>query len=133
DGVVLANAGHFDNEISRVDLEKAAKSKRRVREFVDEYTLPGGKRAYLVADGRLVNIAAGQGHPVVIMDMSFAIQAVSAGYVADHAAELKPRVYPVPANLDLKVAQLKLRSLGIGIDRLTKEQRTYIESWREGT
>jgi len=133
DGVVLANAGHFDNEISRVDLEKAAKSKRRVREFVDEYTLPGGKRAYLVAEGRLVNIAAGQGHPVEIMDMSFAIQAVSAGYLADHATTLRPRVYPVPAALDLKVARLKLRSMGLRIDRLTAAQRAYLESWREGT
>jgi adenosylhomocysteinase len=133
DGVVLANAGHFDNEISKPDLEKAAKGKRRVREFVDEYTLPGGKRAYLVAEGRLVNLAAGQGHPVEIMDMSFAIQAVSAGYLADHAARLPPRVYPVPPALDLKVARLKLRNLGLGIDRLTAAQRAYLQSWREGT
>ena len=133
DGVVLANAGHFDNEISKPDLEKAAKSKRRVREFVDEYALPGGKRVYLVAEGRLVNIAAGQGHPVEIMDMSFAIQAVSAGYLADHATTLGPRVYPVPAALDLKVARLKLQSMGLRIDRLTAAQRAYLESWREGT
>src|SRR6266571_2862395 len=89
DGVVLANAGHFDNEISKAELEKSAKAKRRVREFVDEYTLTGGKRANLVAEGRLVNIAAGQGHPVEIMDMSFAIQAVSAGYLAQNASRLK--------------------------------------------
>src|SRR2546423_9360908 len=133
DGVVLANAGHFDNEISKPDLEKTAKSKRRVREFVDEYALPGGKRVYLVAEGRLVNIAAGQGHPVEIMDMSFAIQAVSAGYLADHATTLGPRVYPVPAALDLQVARLKLQSMGIRIDHLTKAQRAYLESWREGT
>ncbi len=133
DRVVLGNAGHFDNEISKADLDRLSKTKKKVREFVDEYVFPDGKRIHLIAEGRLLNIAAGQGHPVEIMDMSFAIQAVSAGYLADHAAELKPRVYPVPANLDLKVAQLKLRSLGIGIDRLTKEQRTYLESWREGT
>src|SRR2546426_2453821 len=133
DGVVLANAGHFDNEISKADLEKTAKSKRRVREFVDEYALPGGKRVYLVAEGRLVNIAAGQGHPVEIMDMSFAIQAVSAGYLADRAATLLPRVDPVPPALDLKVARLKLRSMGLRIDRLTAAQRAYLESWREGT
>src|SRR5213596_328302 len=133
DRVVLGNAGHFDNEISKADLDRLSKTKKKVREFVDEYVFPDGKRIHLIAEGRLLNIAAGQGHPVQIMDMSFAIQAVSAGYLADHAAELKPRVYPVPANLDLKVAQLKLRSLGIGIDRLTKEQRTYLESWREGT
>jgi adenosylhomocysteinase len=133
DQVVLANAGHFDNEISKADLERASKQKRRVREFVDEYLLPNGKRIHLLAEGRLVNIAAGQGHPVEIMDMSFAIQAVSAGYLAEHAGGLKPRVYPVPASLDLKVARLKLRSSGIRTDRLTKAQRAYLESWREGT
>src|SRR2546421_103146 len=133
DGVVLANAGHFDNEISKPDLEKTAKSKRRVREFVDEYALPGGKRVYLVAEGRLVNIAAGQGHPVEIMDMSFAIQAVSAGYLADHATTLGPRVYPVPAAPDLKGARLKLQSMGLRIDRLTAAQRACLESWREWT
>ena len=95
--------------------------------------IPLSKRAYLIAEGRLVNIAAGQGHPVEIMDMSFAIQAVSAGYLADHAARLKPRVYPVPAELDRKVANLKIRSMGIRIDRLTREQRAYLESWQEGT
>jgi len=133
DGVVLANAGHFDNEISKADLGKAAKSKRRVREFVEEYTLPGGKRAYLVAEGRLVNITAGQGHPVEIMDMSFAIQAVAAGYLAQNSPRLQPRVYPVPPALDLKVARLKLRSMGVRIDHLTKAQRAYLESWQEGT
>jgi len=133
DRVVLANAGHFDNEISRADLEKTAKEKRKVREFVDEYVLPNGKRIHLLAEGRLVNIAAGQGHPIEIMDMSFAIQAVSAGYLAEHAGRLKPRVYPVPQTLDLKVARLKLRSLGIRTDRQTKAQRAYLESWREGT
>ncbi len=133
DSVVLANAGHFDNEISKADLERTAKSKRLVREFVEEYALPGGKRAYLVAEGRLVNIAAGQGHPVEIMDMSFAIQAVSAGYLAMNADRLGPHVYPVPHALDQKVAKLKLRSMGIRTDRLTKSQRAYLESWQEGT
>ncbi|HKZ23738.1 MAG TPA: adenosylhomocysteinase, partial [Thermoplasmata archaeon] len=133
DGVVLANAGHFDNEISKADLDRVAKGKRRVREFVDEYTLPGGKRAYLLAEGRLVNLAAGQGHPVEIMDMSFSIQALSAGYLAQKAERLKPGVHPVPPELDLRVAHLKLRSLGIRLDRLTKEQRAYLDSWKEGT
>ena len=133
DQVVLANAGHFDNEISKADLERIAKAKRKVREFVDEYVLPNGKRIHLLAEGRLVNIAAGQGHPVEIMGMSFAIQAVSAGYLAESAGRLRPRVYPVPESLDLKVARLKLRSLGIRTDRLSKAQRTYLESWREGT
>src|SRR5881296_2220776 len=133
DQVVLANAGHFDNEISKADLERHSKGKRRVREFVDEYTLPGGKRVYLVAEGRLVNIAAGQGHPVEIMDMSFAIQGVSIGYLADRAATLGPRIYAVPSDLDLKVARLKLRSMGVRIDHLTKAQRAYLNSWQEGT
>jgi adenosylhomocysteinase len=133
DGVVLANAGHFDNEISRADLEKIAKTKRRAREFVDEYTLPGGKRAYLLAEGRLVNLAAGQGHPVEIMDMSFAIQADSVAHLARHARRLKPRVYPVPKAIDDRVARLKLKTLGLRIDRLSVVQRNYIASWREGT
>ncbi len=133
DGVVLANAGHFNNEISLKDLEKAAKGKRRVREFVDEYTLAGGKRIYVLAEGRLVNLAAGQGHPVEIMDMSFAIQAVSAAHLAKHAGELEPRVYAVPEALDEKVARLKLETMGVRIDSLSAAQTKYLESWREGT
>jgi adenosylhomocysteinase len=133
DGVVLANAGHFNNEISKTDLERAAKSTRRVREFVEEYTLPGRKRAYLLADGRLVNLAAGQGHPVEIMDMSFAIQAVSAAHLAEHAQKMEPRVYPVPARLDEKVARLKLKTMGIRIDALSSGQKKYLASWEEGT
>lgn len=133
DGVVLANAGHFDNEIAVADLEAQSKGKRRVREFVNEYTLPNGHRAYLLAEGRLVNLAAGQGHPVEIMDMSFAIQAISASYLAEHAKELAPGVYPVPETLDDKVADLKLKTLGLRIDRLTAEQKKYLASWEEGT
>ena len=133
DGVVLANAGHFDNEIARAELEKAAKSKRRARDFVDEYTLPGGKRVYLLAEGRLVNLAAGQGHPVEIMDMSFAIQAASIAHLAKNASRLKPRVHPVPEAIDEKVARLKLKSLRLRIDTLSPAQRKYIGSWREGT
>ena len=133
DGVVLANAGHFNYEFARADLESHAKAKRRVRELVEEYTLPGGKRAYLIAEGRLVNLAAGQGHPVEIMDMSFAIQAVSAAYLAEHAKELAPGVYPVPAALDDEVAQLKLKTLGLAIDSLTPAQKAYLASWKEGT
>jgi len=133
DGVVLANAGHFDNEISKADLKKAAKSKRRVREFVDEYVLPGGKRAYLLAEGRLVNLAAGQGHPVEIMDMSFALQAASIAHVARRRGGLKPGVYPVPAPIDEKVARLKLATMGLRIDRLSAAQRAYAGSWTEGT
>ena len=133
DGVVLANAGHFNNEISIKDLERAAKSKRRVREFVDEYAVAGGKRIDVLAEGRLVNLAAGQGHPVEIMDMSFSIQAVSAAHLARHAGELEPRVYPVPEPLDEKVAHLKLKTMGIRIDSLSPAQKKYLESWHEGT
>src|SRR5207237_2911453 len=112
DQVVLGNAGHFDNEVSKADLERLAKSKRRVREFVEEYVLADGKRIHLVAEGRLLNIAAGQGHPVETMDMSFAIQAVPAGSLPRHAAELKPPADPVPQDLDLTVARLQLNRLG---------------------
>ena len=133
DRVVLANAGHFNNEISIHDLERTAKSKRRVREFVDEYTLSGGKRVHVLAEGRLVNLAAGQGHPVEIMDMSFSIQAVSAAHLAKHATELEPRVYAVPEALDDKIARLKLKTMGIRIDSLSTAQKKYLESWHEGT
>ncbi len=133
DGVVLANAGHFNNEISKADLEAAAKKTRRVREFVEEYTLPGGKRVNLLAEGRLVNLAAGQGHPVEIMDMSFAIQALSAAHLASHAKSLKPKVYPVPPALDEKVARWKLRTMGVRIDSLSPGQKKYLGSWDEGT
>ncbi len=132
DGCVLANAGHFDNEISKTDLERRGK-KRRVREFVDEYTLPGGKKVYLLSEGRLVNLAAGQGHPVEIMDMSFSIQALCAEHLARNPGKLPRKVLPVPAELDERVARLKLTAMGISIDSLSASQRAYTESWREGT
>ena len=132
DGCVLANAGHFDNEISKADLERLGK-RRRVREFVDEYALPGGKKVYLLAEGRLVNLAAGQGHPVEIMDMSFSIQALSADHLARQAGTLAKKVHPVPPDIDDRVARLKLSSMGLSIDALTPAQRAYTESWREGT
>ena len=132
DGCVLANAGHFDNEISKAGLERVGK-RRRVRELVDEYALKGGKKVYLLAEGRLVNLAAGQGHPVEIMDMSFSIQALCAGFLARSAASLGRRVVPVPQELDERVARLKLETMGVAIDALTKSQRRYLESWTEGT
>ncbi len=132
DGCVLANAGHFDNEISKADLDRLGK-RRRVRELVDEYALKGGKKVYLLAEGRLVNLAAGQGHPVEIMDMSFSIQALCAGFLARSAASLGKRVVPVPPEIDERVARLKLETTGVVIDALTKEQRRYLESWTEGT
>jgi adenosylhomocysteinase len=133
DGCVMANSGHFDNEISKEALKKLAKSVRRVREFVDEYALRDGRRLYLLAEGRLVNLAAGQGHPVEIMDMSFAIQALCAQHLALNGREMKPGVYEVPKELDDKVAMLALRTNKIEIDQLTKIQKAYLSTWREGT
>jgi len=132
DGCVLANAGHFDNEVSKADLERLGK-KRRVREFVDEYALKNGKKVYLLAEGRLVNLAAGQGHPAEIMDMSFSIQALSAEFLARKAESLGKRVVPVPEEIDDRVARLKLDTLGVGLDALTPDQRRYLETWSEGT
>ena len=132
DRCVLANAGHFDNEVSKADLERIGE-RRRVREYVDEYALPDGKKLYLLAEGRLVNLAAGQGHPVEIMDMSFSIQALCAEHIARHADTLGKQVVPVPLEIDDRVALLKLGAMGIAIDTLTREQRRYLESWTEGT
>ncbi|TLZ57257.1 MAG: adenosylhomocysteinase, partial [Methanobacteriota archaeon] len=132
DGCVLANAGHFDNEVSKADLERLGK-KRRVREFVDEYALKGGRKVYLLAEGRLVNLAAGQGHPAEIMDMSFSIQALCAEFLARNAESLGRRVVPVPEQIDDRVARLKLDTLGTRIDALTVDQRRYLETWSEGT
>lgn len=133
DGCVLANAGHFDNEVSKQALDKLSKGHRKVRESVDEYGLKNGKKVYLLAEGRLVNLAAGQGHPVEIMDMSFAIQALCLEYLDFSAQTLEPDVYDVPDHLDDMVARLKLETMGVKIDRLSKEQQSYVRSWREGT
>ena len=133
DGVVLANTGHFNVEISIPALEAASSSRRRVRESVEEFVLKDGRRAYLVAEGRLVNLAVGQGPPVEIMDMSFAIQALCARHLAEHAKGMEPRVHEVPEALDLQVARLALKAFGVGIDALSPEQRRYVESWTEGT
>ena len=133
DGCVLANSGHFDNEISKAALEKLSKKHRKVREMVEEYQLKNGRKVYLLADGRLVNLAAGQGHPVEIMDMSFAIQALCLEYLDFSAQTLEPDVYDVPDHLDDMVARIKLETMGIRIDRLSKGQQNYVRSWREGT
>ncbi|MGA2987334.1 MAG: adenosylhomocysteinase [Terriglobia bacterium] len=132
-GAVVANSGHFNVEIDIPALEKLAVSKRQTREFVDEYTLRGGKKIYLLGEGRLINLAAAEGHPAVVMDMSFADQALSAEYVVKNAKKLEPKVYPVPADIDQNVAKLKLQSLGVNIDTLTREQAKYLASWSEGT
>ena len=133
DGAIVANSGHFNVEIDIPALEKLAKSKRRTREFVDEYTMPNGRKVYLLGEGRLINLAAAEGHPAVVMDMSFADQALSAEYVVKNAKKLGPQVYPVPADIDQNVAKLKLKSLGVKIDTLTPEQAKYLASWSEGT
>jgi adenosylhomocysteinase len=133
DGAILANTGHFDVEIDKPALKGLAKSTREVREHVAEYVLPDDRRVYLLADGRLVNLAAAEGHPAVVMDMSFADQALSAEWVAKNHATLEKRVYDVPDDIDREVAKLKLATLGIEIDTLTPEQERYLSSWREGT
>ncbi|MCU0860836.1 MAG: adenosylhomocysteinase [Methanomassiliicoccales archaeon] len=133
DCCVMGNSGHFDNEISKAALDAYAGAPRKVREFVDEYSLPGGRKAYLIGEGRLMNLAAGQGHPVEIMDMSFSIQALAMEYLVRNHSSLRPQVYNVPPELDQVVARLKLRTMGVSIDSLTKEQEKYLSTWQEGT
>ncbi len=133
DGCVLGNSGHFDNEISKTALEALSGPPLRVRESVDQYTFRDGRHAYLIAEGRLMNLAAGQGHPVEIMDMSFAIQALSLEHLVRHHATLQPKVYNVPEELDQMVARTKLEVMGVRIDELTAEQRKYLLGWQEGT
>jgi adenosylhomocysteinase len=133
DGAVLANAGHFNVEIDLDALQAMSVRRRRVREHVDEYTLPDGRRLYVLAEGRLVNLAAAEGHPAAVMDMSFANQALCVEWLVRAGRDLPPQVYPVPEEIDRQVAALKLRAMGVRIDELTPEQRAYLESWWEGT
>jgi len=134
DGAILANSGHFNVEINIPALEELAVGPpRRVRPFVDEYTLPDGRRLYLLAEGRLVNLAAAEGHPSAVMDMSFANQALCAAYILRHAERLERTVYPVPEEIDREIARLKLQAMGVEIDVLTPEQERYLASWEEGT
>lgn len=133
DGIILSNAGHFDNEIDILSLEKGSTSVEQVRDYVKRYVMKDGRSIYIISDGRLVNLAAGQGHPVEIMDMSFAIQALTAKYLVEKHKELKPAVYSVPEDVDIHVAELRLRSLGVDIDTPTDEQIKYRNSWLEGT
>jgi adenosylhomocysteinase len=133
DGAVMANAGHFDVEIDKAALEGLASGKRRLREFVDEYRLADGRRLHLLAEGRLVNLAAAEGHPAAVMDMSFANQALSVEWVVKNKGSLSPGVYPVPFEIDVEVATLKLRAMRIEIDELTVEQQEYLRSWDQGT
>ena len=134
DGAVVCNSGHFNVEINIPALEKMAKGKpRRVRPSVDEYTLQDGRLIFLLAEGRLVNLAAAEGHPSAVMDMSFANQALCAEYMLNHADELKQTVYAVPEEIDSEIARLKLHAMGVEIDKLTPEQEKYLASWEEGT
>jgi adenosylhomocysteinase len=133
DGAVVCNSGHFNVEIDIPALEKMSLSKRRTRELVEEYTLRDGRKIYLLGEGRLINLAAAEGHPAAVMDMSFANQALSVEYMVKNAQKLEPKVYPVPAEIDRNVARLKLESMGIAIDKLTPEQEEYLASWAEGT
>jgi adenosylhomocysteinase len=133
DGAILANTGHFNVEIEISALRSLATEVREAREFVEEFTLEDGRRLYLLGDGRLINLAAAEGHPAIVMDMSFANQALSAEYAVANAAELERKVYPVPEEIDREIARLKLATMGIEIDQLTEEQANYLASWNEGT
>ncbi len=133
DGCIVANSGHFNDEINIPALERLSRAHRPTRAFVEEYQLQDGRRVYLLAEGRLLNLAAAEGHPAAVMDMSFANQAQSCVWVARHHAQLTPGVYQVPEEIDQAVARLKLESLGVVIDTLTEEQRRYLASWESGT
>ncbi|MDE3178073.1 MAG: adenosylhomocysteinase, partial [Acidobacteriota bacterium] len=132
-GAIVCNSGHFNVEIDIPALESLAAGKRQTRDFVDEYTLRDGRKIYLLGEGRLINLAAAEGHPAVVMDMSFANQALSAEYLVAEAKKLERKVYIVPANIDQEIAKLKLSSMGVTIDTLTPEQVEYLASWSEGT
>ncbi len=133
DGAILANTGHFDVEIHKPALDELTKTRRTVRDNVEEHLLFDGRRIYLLAEGRLVNLAAAEGHPAAVMDMSFADQGLSVEWVARNASKLEPRVYEVPDEIDREVARVKLQTMGIEIDTLTPEQERYLSSWQEGT
>jgi len=133
DGSIIANAGHFDVEIDMAGLEKWSKQKRRLRNSLDEYTLKTGKKIYVLGEGRLVNLVAAEGHPAEAMDMSFANQAKACEFLVKNKGRLLPRVYVLPKEIDNEIAKLKLTSMGISIDKLTKEQEKYLSSWQEGT
>jgi adenosylhomocysteinase len=133
DGAILANTGHFNVEIEIPGLRALASETRHAREYVEEFTLADGRRLFLVADGRLVNLAAAEGHPAQVMDMSFANQALAAEFAVQNAGSLERKVYPVPEEIDNEIARLKLATMGIDIDQLTEEQAKYLASWDEGT
>jgi adenosylhomocysteinase len=131
-GAIIGNSGHFDVEIDKPTLAKITRKKRLIRDFCEEHTLKNGRRIYLLAQGRLVNLAAAEGHPAMVMDMSFANQALAVEYILN-SPRLGRRVYQLPWKIDEKIARLKLKSMGIRIDNLTPEQRKYLASWKIGT
>lgn len=133
DGAIIANSGHFNVEIDIPALEKISTRKREMKDYVQEYKLKGGKRIYLLAEGRLVNLAAAEGHPAVVMDMSFSNQALCVLHLVRKGKDLQKKVYTVPEKIDKEVARLKLKTLGVKIDRLSSEQRKYLAGWLEGT
>ena len=133
DGAIIANSGHFNVEIDIPVLEKLSTRKRQMKDYVQEYKLKNGKRIYLLAEGRLVNLAAAEGHPAVVMDMSFSNQALCVLHLVQKGKDLQKKVYPVPEKIDKEVSRLKLKTLGVKIDRLSSEQRKYLSGWLEGT
>jgi len=133
DGAIIANSGHFNVEINIKALEAMSESKRRVRREVDEHTQMDGRKLFLLGEGRLINLAAAEGHPASVMDMSFANQALAVHYIATRDERLPVDVYDVPREIDEEVARLKLASMGITIDELSEEQQKYLTSWEEGT
>ncbi len=133
DGAIVANSGHFNVEIDIPELDEMSKSKSRIREHIDQYVLPDGRRINLLAEGRLINLAAAEGHPASVMDMSFANQSLSAEYIVKSKGDLEKKVYSVPLEIDEEIARLKLEAIGCVIDELTEKQKKYLASWEEGT
>lgn len=133
DGAIVSNTGHFNVEIDIESLNKMSKSKRIMRDYVEEFTLRNGKRIYLLGEGRLINLAAAEGHPSAVMDMSFANQALCAEFMVKNAKKLEKKVYSVPEKIDKEIARLKLKAMGIKVDTLTPEQKKYLQSWEMGT
>jgi adenosylhomocysteinase len=132
-GAIVSNSGHFNVEVNIPALEAMSREKRRVREFVEQYTLKDGRRINLLGEGRLINLAAAEGHPASVMDMSFANQALSLEYLLQNVDHLENKVYTIPQEIDREIARLKLEAMGIRIDSLSPEQQKYLASWEEGT
>jgi len=133
DGAIICNSGHFNVEIDLKGLRSISRSRRKIREYIEEFTLKNGKRLNVLGDGRLINLASAEGHPSSVMDMSFANQALCVEYLVKNRKKLENKVYGVPERVDKMVAEMKLKSLGVKIDRLTPEQSKYLSSWEVGT